>query len=84
MMFFFKKKNIVVDCFTTSVTAYKYHPIKKASEFLPEWWKKVPAYNNVSSPYSNNMMVERTSIKKCTGFTSLYKNGFILHPIRPI
>ena len=77
-MFFFKKKIIVVDCLTSSVTAHDFHPIEKTSAFLPEYWKKLPAYNPVLAPTGGNMYVDRSSLKRCPGFVSLYKQGAIL------
>lgn len=71
-MFLFKKKKIVVDCFTCVPEVYNLFPIKKAIKYTPEWWKRLP---------SEDTDVDGTTMrtmKKCAGFIDLYKSGFIM------
>jgi hypothetical protein len=65
-MFFFKRKEIVVDCFTYLEAAYLNFPIDKAIKFYPDEFKKLKTPENA------------TSIKQCNGVTDLFKTGFIL------
>lgn len=74
-MIFFKKKKIVVDVFTDNASVYNHHPIEKTSKFIPEWWKCLPS--TVGQPY-HDMIIDEPTLKKCVGFTSLYKEGFIV------
>lgn len=74
-MIFFKKTKIVIDAFTDNASVFNYHPIEKATKFIPSWWKSLPT--SVERPY-RDMMMDEPTIKKCAGFTSLFKEGFIL------
>ena len=80
-MFLFKKKTIVVDCFTYIDYAYNYFPIRKALRYYPEVIKKMPA----SVPIEQTLVDDRTNIKvptptvkMCTGINELYKHGAII------
>lgn len=66
MFFWFKKKEIVLDCFTDDIFAYEYCKIAESTYFYPEWWKNLPKENK-----NQNMI-------SCKGFTGLYKNSFII------
>ena len=39
MFFFFKRKEIVLDCFTHRPDTYEYFPIEKSTKHFPQWWK---------------------------------------------
>lgn len=39
-MFFFKKKKIILECFTYDEDVYEYAKIDRMIKFAPEWWKK--------------------------------------------
>ncbi len=41
-MFFFRKKTLLIDCFTPVEGAFKYAKPKLAAEFVPDWWKELP------------------------------------------
>jgi len=66
MNFWFKNKDIVVDCFTADPFTYEYCRVAPASKYLPQWWKTLPVEN------------KNSNMKSCRGFTQLYKNSFIL------
>jgi hypothetical protein len=72
----FKKKKIVVDCFTSNVNAYDLFPIKESKEFYPEWWKNLPKIEPTEN--KNGMLINRSNMKRCEGFMSLYQQGFII------
>lgn len=65
--FFFKRKEIVLDCFTTVPPVYDYSPISYAIKFVPDWWKKTPILNDGMA-----------TIRNCLGFTELYKNAIVI------
>jgi hypothetical protein len=72
-MFLFKKKPIVVDCFTNDSNTFVHSKRDKAVKFLPDWWKNIPKELIVDGnffPYP--------TMKKCDGFINLYKQGIIL------
>jgi hypothetical protein len=70
-MFLFKKKKIVLDCFTTDSFAHEYAPISRATDFYPEWW------NNIDNTYMLNTSIIST-MKHCRGFIDLYKDSIII------
>lgn len=74
-MFFFKKKKLVVDCFTKVEQLAKIG-IPKASEYIPQWWKAIPKSHN--GPNAMGMAIPKTTMKTCAGFIDLYRRGNIL------
>lgn len=75
-MFLFKRKKIVVDAFIASKPIYDLFPLEKSSSFYPDWWKNLPSSFEAIS--QNSPTVEYPTIKRCDGFLSLYKSGFVL------
>jgi hypothetical protein len=65
-MFFFKRKEIVVDCFTYIEPVYLNFPIDKAIKFYPDEFKKL------------RPTAQENTIKLCRGVNDLYTSGFIL------
>lgn len=78
MMFFFKKPEITIDCFTFLEVAQLNYPIAPASKSYP--FKNIS--NFVEHKYINdprsNLKIEYPTIRKCDGVTDLYSNGFML------
>jgi hypothetical protein len=75
MFFFFRKKQVVVDCFTAHLNAYTFAPITRTVKTMPEWFKKLPnpGFGNPNIyPKSNN------NLRRCYGFIELYKRGFTI------
>lgn len=73
--FLFKKKNIVLDCFTFYDVVKERFPISESKNHLPEWFKNAP------KPKDHNKMVpthHMTSIRKCGGLIDLFKRGAVL------
>lgn len=71
MFFNFKKKEYIVDCFTTDAFAFEYCKIMPATKYYPDWFKQLSPlvdYNDKSIP----------TLKHCNGFIELYKNSFVL------
>lgn len=71
-MFFFKKKEIIVDAFTRNESIAQQYPLAKASSFIPEWWKQTPKSYTVDDLY------EMPTVKTCPGILDLYKKGFMM------
>lgn len=81
MMFWFKPSKVHVDCFTYVDMVYNEHPIEKANRHTPEEWRAIASsYQEKAFPQvpESKMMIETSTIKKCTGFTNLFSTGFIL------
>lgn len=72
-MFWFKRKPIVLNCYTADYSAYTYAKPDHSRKFIPEWWKDIPR----SIKPENNFYPSPT-IKGCPGFVRLYGNGFIV------
>jgi hypothetical protein len=81
-MFWFKRKQIIVDCFTQESTTHLCYPPAPANEYFPEGWKKMPKlvknvmFNDKVS--TSSLSVDMPTLKKCTGFINLYTSGFII------
>jgi hypothetical protein len=74
-MWFFKKKIIVVDCFTDEASAHDYFPIKNSKSYYPDWWKNLQSTCTQESPAGP---IDRATIKLCDGILNLYKNSAVL------
>lgn len=68
-----KKKDIVLDCYTSNTFAYNFARINHGHHFLPDWWKKEP-----NETYFQESQGKMSTIKKCPGIVQYYKNGIIL------
>ena len=70
-MFFFRKKEVVVDCFTSDPHVYEHAQVSRAKNFLPDWWRNLPTPDK-------NEFAPKTNMRHCAGFTDYYKHSFIL------
>jgi hypothetical protein len=75
-MFLFKKKTIVVDAFVHEAAIHDLFPIEETSNFLPQWFKKIPPSIVEQTP--NSISKEFSTIRHCEGFNALYKTGFVI------
>ena len=66
MNFWFKRKKIVLDCFTTDAFSYEYCKIESAVKYYPDWWLNLPSEE------------KNTNMKSCKGFTNLYVNSYVI------
>ncbi len=71
MIFIFKKKEIVLDCFTTEPYVYNFNKINLISEHYPLWLK------NTKKDYEVEFFKQST-IKKCIALTEMYKHGAVI------
>lgn len=74
MLFWLKKKTVVLDCFTNNFPAHDRFKIDKASKFLPAWYKELGNGN----PYVDPEKPLQITMKKCVGFLDYFKNSFAL------
>jgi hypothetical protein len=65
---FFRKSEIVLDCFTYNYSAFENAKIDHAIKYMPEWWKKTPSINDKNQP----------TIKNCVGLLDYYKKGIVI------
>lgn len=75
-MFLFKNKKIHVDCFTPHQVIAKDNPIQKASNFMPDWWKKLEKFNTAKTQYG--VEIQTPTMRTCIGLLDLYSKGFII------
>ena len=76
-MFWFKRKEIVVDCFTPLQSVYELFKIQPAMKFFPEEFKSLPNYIDEIDD-STKIKFQSATIRKCIGLQDLYKQGFII------
>ena len=72
--FNFLSKDVIVDCYTARADVYNFSPIKKASVYLPDWWKTLPK----TFPNPINPLLTSSTMKHCVGFTDLFAKGFMI------
>jgi len=76
MFTWFKKRKIVVDCFTNNSAVKQYAPIQRYKNFYPEYWKSLPQKNTVET--KNGVFIQERTLKVCSAFTELYKNAYAI------
>ena len=67
-MFLFKKKKVVLNCYTYRPDVYSYFPIEKSSKHIPEWWKNLP--NQIY--LTEDTFMQAPTMKSCVGFVNYY------------
>ena len=73
---FIKRSEVVLDCFTTDKNNFDFFSPKKASYFIPQWWKNIP--NNETAPNKFVGFKPQNTMKNCPGFLNYYKKGIII------
>lgn len=73
-MIFFKKKPVVLKCYTDRADVYNYFPVVKASKTIPEWFKNLPRPKYTGLKKTENIR----NLKECIGFTNYFAKGFML------
>ena len=76
IMFWFKKKKIVVDCFVDNQFFVDNVPITPSIKVTPDWWKSIPSKMNIEE--ESGVAIEVATIKRCIGFVDLFKKSFTL------
>jgi len=77
MLFLFPKKKITLDAFTIRNEVLQYTPIKKASFYTPEWFKKLPGPNKLINK-NKEVAPPLLSMKTCNGLTDYFSQGFVI------
>ena len=80
MMFLFRRKKIVVDCFIDNPVVQNLFKIDHAHKFVPLEWKQLPPMVDVKSlqdPRSKESIPIPTA-KRCVGMVNLFTAGFVL------
>ena len=77
MLFWFKRKKVIVDWFTTDQAIHKFHSITKfGKDDYPGWWKRIPS--TLENTIGNTSLKAKTStIKKCEGLNRMFESAWI-------
>lgn len=75
MFWFCKPKVLDIHFFTVREDVFNNAKPKKASEFVPEWFKNLPKPS--FSENLNDPLLLRKTIKTCPAFLTLYASGFM-------
>lgn len=75
MFWFCKTKPVDVYLYTTREDVFNHARPKKASNFLPDWWKKLPKTLTNDGP--DQPLFPLFTLKACPAFTNLYASGFM-------
>jgi hypothetical protein len=71
MIFIFKRKEIVLDCFTTEPYVYNFNKIDSISDHYPLWLK------NTKKDFDLEFY-KYSTIKKCIALIEMYKHGAVI------
>lgn len=71
-MFWFKKKKIILKCYTTDPFAYSFAKIDWGRNFIPEWFKNLPIHSAGPDGFVS------PTLRVCHGFKQLYKNSLVM------
>ena len=72
-MFWKKKKNNDIVFSSTIKGLPEINPIRESKYFIPEWFKKAPAF-----PPGSNKLTGMATVKRCPGFVDFFKVSYIL------
>jgi hypothetical protein len=70
MMFFFRRKTITLDCFTSREGVITSTPITPAIKHIPDWWKQLPKQQVVFPD-----VFPSATMRTCTGMVDFYSNA---------
>ena len=75
MFHFFKKTEYIHDCFISEENSHllDFSPIKKATNFHPSWWKKLPIKATIDGNAG-----DFATMKTCSGYVELYKKSYVI------
>lgn len=75
MFWFCKPKPVDVYFYTTREDVFNHARPKRASNFLPDWWKNLP--RKLTYEGSETPLFPSSTLKGCPAFTNLYTSGFM-------
>jgi len=67
---FFKKKKIILNCYTYNQQTYDFFPISKSTKHLPSWWKQMGPTFNTPARFTG-----WPTIKSCHSVNAFLKRG---------
>jgi hypothetical protein len=70
-MFFFKQKEITLDCFTSDENIYNHARISPSKDYIPKWWRDIPLPDK-------NVLEPEINMRHCAGFIDQFMNTFAL------
>lgn len=73
-MFWFKKKKVVVDCFTSNSAVNEFCPVTSGMKHIPGWFKSMKA----GVAKVNALDIPSRNIKGCPGVVYSFKQSFIV------
>ena len=76
-MFFFKKKKIVVDCFTPLETVFNFYKIDRASRFFPKEISALHREIDISDKRTN-IAYKASTLKNCDALREIFRGGIII------
>jgi hypothetical protein len=76
MLFIFKKKKIVLDCFTADPLVHKYYPVSKVSNFKPKWYTDIPFECKSTDMGEDDPRILPT-LRTCPGVVDLLNKGIV-------
>ena len=71
-----RKKEIILECFTSNAMAYQLTPIVKSTHNFPKWFKDIP--DTKLDKNENGNFMQYPTLKRCVGFLELYKKSVSL------
>ena len=73
MIFKFKEKKIVIDCFTYDELVLQTAPVSHAIKHIPDWWKNLPNHY-----YNNQDFFPTATVRSCSGIVDYYKKSLAI------
>jgi len=71
-VFWKKKKEIVLNCYTNRAEVYNFFPVVQAKKAIPKWFKDIPAPKFKEIEDQN---LKNHNLKLCPAFIDYFKNG---------
>ena len=76
-MIFFKKKKIIVDCFTPFETVFNFYKIDRASRFFPKEISAIDREIEITDK-KTNILHKASTLKNCDALRSIFRSGIII------
>jgi hypothetical protein len=72
VIFFIKRKKLVLDLFTCQQQVFDVAKPNMASQFFPDWWKEL------KTQIPDSHVVPQPTMRRCMGFVDHFKHGIII------
>lgn len=70
----FKTNTVDIEFWSTLPGLEEVEPVKRATEFMPEWFKNMPQYTGVAEP----KIEDKGTAKRCPGIIDFFKDAVVL------